>query len=90
MPGNVQAFDDYMSHSKFLALPFEEADMRKVKPSLDVNCVVYDLGEKQLRERWQVKSWPWVVITDDKGKVLNPKGNDLVLGGHLNLGTVLA
>ncbi|GAB5367395.1 hypothetical protein AAMO2058_001226500 [Amorphochlora amoebiformis] len=59
-----KGFNDYVSHSKFYAIPFEEADLRK-----------------DLRKRWYVKSWPWVVITDDTGKVLNPKGNNQLLVG---------
>eukprot|EP00469_Lotharella_globosa_P000128 CAMPEP_0167805518 /NCGR_PEP_ID=MMETSP0111_2-20121227/21226_1 /TAXON_ID=91324 /ORGANISM="Lotharella globosa, Strain CCCM811" /LENGTH=746 /DNA_ID=CAMNT_0007702687 /DNA_START=63 /DNA_END=2303 /DNA_ORIENTATION=- len=39
---------------------------------------------KDLRARWFVKGWPWVVITDDTGKILNPKGNDQILGGLEN------
>jgi len=60
----LKGFDEYMSHSKFHAILFDEKELRK-----------------KMKDQWFVKSWPWVVITDDTGKVLNPKANDVLVQG---------
>lgn len=36
---------------------------------------------KALRTRWSVRNFPWVVITDDTGRVLNPKANKQIEAG---------